>query len=474
MEKTAFRRGESRIIENIGIPRVVIAGTSSGSGKTTVTCAVLAILKKRSLFPVAFKCGPDYLDPMFHSAVIGVESANLDPFFLDGNGLKGVLCTHTELHSRQQILAVIEGVMGYYDGTGEDGLENSTYAVAEKTESPVILVVSGKGASTSILAQIEGFQRFVPDSRICGVIVNQTGENSYMRLKKMMMQRFGGQIKPVGYLPALPDDCILESRHLGLVAAREIDGLLAKLEHLASIAEKTLDVEGLISIAGGAEALSAEIPVVPCLGGGKIAVASDAAFCFYYEDTLKMLERLGAEIAYFSPLKNEAVPPDSCGLYLGGGYPELYGERLAKAGETKASIVAAVGAGVPVIAECGGFMYLCRSLEGHEMCGILPGECSKGQKLVRFGYVDLKAPEGGLFGGETKLKGHEFHYCDSTDNGGVLTAEKTNGIRYTCGFYDERMYAGFPHLYLPASPGALVEFYQKCLKYKETAAHREG
>ncbi|MGN1074877.1 MAG: cobyrinic acid a,c-diamide synthase, partial [Eubacteriales bacterium] len=209
------------------LPRVLIAGTASGSGKTTAVCAVLSLLKRRGVRVSSCKCGPDYIDPMFHKTVLGVDCTNLDPFFCDGNLLRVLLA------ESGGELCVAEGVMGYYDGTGPDGMQNSTYSVARETRTPVVLVVNGKGASASLLATVEGFLQYAADSMICGVIFNNVTAMTFANLKRLTEARFAGKIRAVGYIPRLPEDCILESRHLGLVTAGEIENLTEKLDRIA-------------------------------------------------------------------------------------------------------------------------------------------------------------------------------------------------------------------------------------------------
>ncbi len=444
------------------LPRVLIAGTSSGSGKTTAVCAILTLLKRRGIAVTACKCGPDYIDPMFHESVLGIPSANLDPFFCDDNLL------HTLLAGSGRDMTVIEGVMGYYDGTGADGTDNSTHTVASKTDTPVILVVNAKGASTSLLAVIEGFLHFQPDSRIGGVIFNNITAMTYTMLKKQMDKRFGDRIRAVGFIPKLPEDCILGSRHLGLVTAAEIGDLREKLDKIADLCSETLDLDALSDIAQTAQPLEYTPSVIPELPAVKIAAARDAAFCFYYKDTLHLLEKMGAELVYFSPLKNEPVPENTTGLLLGGGYPELYADVLAKNEISRESIRHAVENGMPTIAECGGFQYLGRTLEDKQMCGVLPHDSVNTGKLVRFGYVTLTSKTNGLFGkAGVTFRGHEFHYYDSTDNGNAFTAVKSNGRSWECVQYTDTLYAGYPHLFLPANIPAAEAFYKKCLVYKE-------
>lgn len=446
----------------LSLPRILVAGASSGCGKTTVVCALLTLLCRRGVRPAAFKCGPDYIDPMFHGAVTGVGCINLDPFFCGGDLLRRLTAENAAGHD----LAVIEGVMGYYDGTGGSGTENSSYTVARETASPVMLVLSAKGTAASTLAVIEGFANFLPESNIAGVVFNHVAPATYAYLKKLCASRFGEKICPLGYLPKLPEACRIESRHLGLVTAAEIDSLCRRLAQTADIAEATLDLDGFLRLARSASPLAFAAAEIPQYEPIRLAVAKDRAFCFYYKDTLALFEKMGAKVIEFSPLADEPVG-EADGLYLGGGYPELYADRLEANRVSLESVRSAVLGGMPAIAECGGFMYLGRSIDGKRMCGVLPHDSQRTPKLVRFGYISLTARAGGVFGPTgTALRGHEFHYFDSTDCGSGFIAEKTSGTQYACAVTTPSLYAGYPHLYLPASPEAAVHFYKACLDYK--------
>ena len=444
-------------------PRVLIAGTASGSGKTTAACAVLTLLKRRGIKVNSCKCGPDYIDPMFHAAVLGVPCANLDPFFCDGALLRRLL-----KENAGEDLSVIEGVMGYYDGTGASGTDNSTFTVADKTGTPVILTVDGRGAAASLLAVIEGFLRFAPNSRIKGVLFNRMKPHTYQSVCALMRARFGDEAIPVGYIPEFPEEYRIPSRHLGLVTAAEISGLTEKINAVADLCENTVDIDKIISIAQTVEEITDKAPEIPALPPITIAVAKDAAFCFYYADTLRLLEKMGAALLPFSPLNNEPVPRSADGLLLGGGYPELYAGQLEKNTITKERVRRAGAGGMPTIAECGGFQYLGKTLDGRAMCGVLDHESQNAGKLTRFGYVTLTAKKDGLLGpAGTVLRGHEFHYWDSTENGDGFLAEKTSGKSWPCVVSTPTLYAGYPHLYLYASIPAAEAFYRKCLEYKE-------
>lgn len=444
-------------------PRVIFAGTSSGSGKTAAVCAVLSLLKREGVSLRSCKCGPDYIDPMFHRAVLGIESSNLDPFFCDSDLLRYLVTDCPE-----DTLTVIEGVMGYYDGTGEDGTDNSTYTVASRTESPVILVVNARGAAVSLLAVIEGFLRYCPDSRIKGVLFSRMSAMNYRNVSELMKRRFGDEIVPVGYIPQLPEECLIPSRHLGLITANEIEDLSSRLDKAADLCSGTIDIEAIMQIAGKAEDPGYTAPQIPEFPPVKIAMARDDAFCFCYDDTVKLLKRMGASIEFFSPLAGEPVPEDADGLILSGGYPELHAEELENSRTSRDSVADAVGKGMPTIAECGGFQYLGAELAGRKMCGVLPHSSSDTGKLVRFGYLTITAKNGGLLGPEgTSLRAHEFHYWDSTENGIAFHAEKPSGRSWDCCVMTDTLYAGYPHLYLLSCIPAASAFYRKCLEYRE-------
>lgn len=445
------------------VPRVVIAGTNSGCGKTTVSCALLQAFINRGLNAGAFKCGPDYIDTMFHSRIIGAESSNLDTFFFNENTLKYLLAKN----GAGRDINIIEGVMGFYDGMGAVSVEGSTYDVARISQSPVILVVGAKGASLSTLAIIQGFLDFCPDNNICGVILNQCTKMTYSVLAKEIKKRFVGRVKPLGFLPNTPE-CVLESRHLGLVTAAEVDGLKEKMHSLADLAENFIDIDGIIDIVKNAPFVSCKRPEFPRgMEQVRIAVARDRAFCFYYEDSIDMLREMGAETVDFSPLADVRLPENIHGIYIGGGYPELYAKRLGENISMRQSVKAALERGVPCIAECGGFMYLAEFIDGEPMVGYLPGRCFDSGRLTRFGYITLKAKRSNMLCGEgMEIRGHEFHHWDCEFTGGDFTASKASGKNWECVYATDRLYAGYPHFHFYASPDFAVNFYKKCLEEK--------
>ena len=449
---------------NFSIPRVMIAGTGSGCGKTSVTCAVLGALRKRGSDLSAFKCGPDYIDPMFHSRILGTESANLDSFFFPDNTLKYLLAGR----GRGKDLSVIEGVMGFYDGIGMESGKASSCEIARITETPVILVIDAKGAARSVLAALQGFLTFEADPPIRGVILNRCTEMTYRMLADAVRRHFGGKILPLGYMSVMPE-CSLESRHLGLVTAQEVSDLREKADRLAEQAEMSIDLEGILQLGREAGELLCEPVGFPKLTEKvRIAYASDKAFCFYYADNLSALQEMGAELVPFSPLTDTSLPENIHGIYLGGGYPELWRNELSANTQMLLDVRNLLEKRIPCIAECGGFMYLTESIGNSKMVGFLPGKCCDNGKLTRFGYVRLKSDsESMLFAAGTEIPAHEFHYWDCTDPGSSLSAVKPSGRQWKCAVTGDHLYAGFPHFHFYAAPEAAIRFMQACILWKE-------
>ena len=448
------------------LPRLLLCAAASGSGKTTMTCAILQALKDRGLRPTAFKCGPDYIDPMFHSEIIGVPSRNLDLFFLGEDKVRALLWEN----GRRGDLSLIEGVMGYYDGIALSS-DASAYHLAKATAAPAVLVLDGRGRALTAAAAVKGMKDFRPDSNIRGVLLNRVSPMLYPRLKEAIEQETG--VTVYGFLPPCPQSA-LESRHLGLVTAAEVEDLHRKLQELSALAAKHIDLTGLMALASSAPALEVShlsLPQ-PVAGRPRIAVAKDKAFCFYYADSLSLLEKLGAELAPFSPLEDAALPEHTSGLYLGGGYPELYAGALSENVAMLRSVREAVTGGMPTIAECGGFLYLHRELAGedgvfHPMAGVFDAAAENIHRLSRFGYVTLTARRGGLLGPEGfTLPAHEFHYWDSAAPGDAFRAQKPQSNRgWDCAYHTETLYAGFPHFHLWAVPEAAQRFVKACGGY---------
>ena len=446
--------------------RVMIAGTGSGCGKTTVTCAVLGALKNRGTALCSFKCGPDFIDPMFHTKVLGVSCRNLDSFLCPEQTVKYLFAKAVSSHTT----AVLEGVMGYYDGLSGTKLAASSHHIARLLDTPVVLVLGVKGKSLSLAAELQGFLGFEPN-RIRGVIFNGAAEHTYPMYKEIAERHTG--VRVLGYLPQLPG-ARLESRHLGLVGAQEIHGLREKMELLALQAERTVDLDGLLELARGA----GELEYLPAPPGRlpdtpRIAVAMDGAFSFYYQDSLDLLKLLGARLIPFSPMADPELPAGVGGLLLGGGYPELYARLLSNNRPMLSSIAAAVGDGMPTIAECGGFMLLCREFiagdgERYPLAGVLDTDVRMAASPGPFGYVTLRAKEDNLLceRGRT-LRAHEFHYSRAENPGAAFVIGKDSGRSWEGVYATDTLYAGYPHLYLWGAPEAARRFAQKCLEYQQ-------
>ena len=453
------------------IPRILLAAGSSGSGKTLITCGLLEALVERGLKTASFKCGPDYIDPMFHSRVIGTKSRNLDTFFTGSEVTKYLLTRN----ARDCEIAVMEGVMGFYDGVAGTTTTASAYDLAKVIDTPVILIVNSRGMSVSLAAYVKGFLEYKKDSHIKGVIFNQMSPMLYPRMKKLLEEELG--VAVLGYVPKV-EDCVIESRHLGLVLPDEIPELKDRLHKLAGVLEETLDIDRILELAGEAsdllDAKPESVTDFRLSEPVRIGVAEDEAFCFFYADNFRLLGEMGAEIVPFSPMEDKQLPDDLDGLLLYGGYPELNGKKLEQNTTMKDMIREKLKAGMPCMAECGGFMYLHEEIEGmdgnfYQMAGVIPGKAYRTPKLSRFGYVTLtqKKPALGMedFG---EIPAHEFHYFDSENCGGDFHAAKPESKRgWDCIHGTDTMLAGFPHLYYYGNPKVPKAFLKKCLAYKK-------
>lgn len=446
------------------LPRFLIAAPASGSGKTLITCGILQALVNRGLKVASFKCGPDYIDPMFHSRVIGTRSKNLDAYFVGTDTLR-YLFSRT---ASENDISVIEGVMGFYDGISALSMDASSHDVSRKLDTPVILLLNSKGASISNLATLKGFLEFT-DNNIKGVIFNQMSEKIFNMIKPEV-EKLG--LKAIGYVPKV-SHLVLESRHLGLVLPNEIDELKEKLNQLAEVLEGSLDIDLLIELASSAPDLEYKIPEVKSLPSPvRIGLAQDDVFCFTYEDNIEIMRRMGAEIVEFSPLNDEHLP-DVDAIVLSGGYPELHAAKLCSNKSMMKEIRDKVAEGMPCLAECGGFMYLHDRIEDsegvmHDSCGVIKGEVRNTKKLSRFGYITVSSEASDSILKDGPVKGHEFHYWDSDNCGGSWKAVKTNGTEYTCMHEEGNLVAGYPHLYFYSNPDVPYNFLQKVLAYKSS------
>ena len=445
--------------------RVMIAGTGSGCGKTTVTCAILKALKNRGLNVTSFKCGPDYIDPMFHSEIIGTKSRNLD-MFLCGEEITKYLFAE---NSRESDISIIEGVMGFYDGLGIRNSKYSSNYISNETDTPVVLVVGCAGMALSIAAMVKGYTDFYKNN-IKGVIINGASEKMYPIYKEIIESNTG--VKTLGFLPKIKEASI-ESRHLGLVTASEIDSLNHKIDLLGENGEKYIDIDGLLEIAKEAPAMECDNIEIEQGEPVTIGVAKDKAFCFYYEDSLQLLKKMGAKIVTFSPLNDEKIPEGINGIILGGGYPEVFAEKLSKNKSMLNSIKTAITEGMPVYAECGGFMYLGNTIKDeseleYEMVGAIDMKSELTKRLQNFGYTTLKAKGDNLLAKEGwGINAHEFHYSKSNDDGDDFKAVKpSTGVERNCIHGSETLFAGYPHLHLWANIDFAKRYIEKCREYE--------
>lgn len=464
----------------IHIPRVMLAAPASGSGKTLLTCGLLEVLKNRGMVPASCKCGPDYIDPMFHRQVLGVESENLDPFFCDGKALRGILC------ERQDRFSLIEGVMGIYDGMSTESRQGSCYEVGEMTDTPIILVVSASGIGRTVISLIRGILADDDRRLIRGVLLNRISAGFYEKLRPVLEKELSdagyGQVRLVGGIPAVRD-MVFESRHLGLKLPEEIRDIREKIQRFAAVIEENCDVDAILQIMENAEDLAVpgkeeQIPGSSFTSAGEkplIAVARDEAFCFYYRENLKALERAGAGIVTFSPLHDHVLPEGISGLLFGGGYPELHLKKLSENRSMLDSVRDAIRSGMPSIAECGGFMYLHRSVldaEGraYPLVGLIDGECTDTGHPVRFGYLAVAQDDWGgnrAFGRDlTGMKGHEFHYYDSTACGSSCLMEKpASKQQWRSMICSDTQMWGYPHFYYGSHPAFLQGFIKAAQEY---------
>ena len=449
--------------------RIMIAAPQSGSGKTLITCALLQALKEKNYYLESFKCGPDYIDPMFHKTVLGISSRNLDPFFTEDSITRMLLAKGQD--SRD--LAVIEGVMGLYDGLGGIREEASSYALAKATNTPILLTVNARGMGRSLLALLSGFLQYDTAHLIKGVILNQTPSSFASVLAKEIEETF--HIPVVASFP-VRDDVRIESRHLGLVMPYELEDIQSRLKIASQVLCENANIEQILEIAKRAPQLEYDVKrdIKQKLTEKtiRIGVARDEAFCFYYEDNLDLLKSLGAKLIFFSPLHDDTLPKDLDGILFGGGYPELYLKELEENESMRNSVKSAIENKMPSLAECGGFMYLHDTIfdsekKPYKMAGVIHACCMKKERLVRFGYLTLNSKtDSFLQKGET-IRGHEFHYYDSEDNGECAIAKKPVGTRsWECVHAGSDHWWGFAHLSYYSNPKFAEKFAEACRSYK--------
>lgn len=402
------------------IPRIVIAGTSSGAGKTTVACGLIGALRRSGLRVQGFKVGPDYIDPSYHRLASGRPGRNLDAF-LSGPELIAPLVRHGAAGAA---VAVIEGVMGMFDGASGRGELASTAHVAKLLQAPVILVVDGSSMARSVAAVIHGFRTFDPDVQLAGVILNRVGSDVHAELLREAIATLPAPALPV--LGALRRDERLATpeRHLGLVPAAEREPrAAAQLDAVAAAVSAQVDLSAVLHLARGAPQLPGPAwspePVAGLAATApvRVAIARGPAFSFHYEENLELLRAAGAELAPFDPIADEALPEGSRALILAGGFPEVFGSELAANRPLREDVATLAGSGRPVLAECGGLLYLSRELDGRPMCGVLPVRARMAGRLT-LGYREAAAATATPWlGAGARMRGHEFHYSDIDTEG---------------------------------------------------------
>jgi len=459
----------------------LIAAPQSGSGKTTVSLAIMAALTRRGLAVAPFKCGPDFIDPGYHRLVTGRPSINLDGWMCPAGFVRETWSRHTT----DADVAVVEGVMGLFDGIGSSSSEGSSAQIASIIGAPVVLVVNAQGMAASAAALVKGFADFDPAARLAGVIFNNVGSDAHGEL---LRQSLSAAVPDLGVFGCIPRDesLAIASRHLGLVTAEDNPLSTAFVDRLVEMTERCLDLDGLARLqitpdppllkAGERTRQESSVPpfVKGELGGispVRIAVARDAAFCFCYPDNLRLLREAGAELAFFSPLNDSALPLDIAGIYLPGGYPELHAERLSTNIGMKQAIRSAIDAAMPVYAECGGLIYLSEGLEdAGGFVGVFPVRARMLPKRKALGYRQVETCADSVIGpAGTVARGHEFHYSelaalpDGFDRHYRVTRQgrelADEGYRY------RNCLASYIHLHFGSNPAIAPGFVTACRCY---------
>jgi cobyrinic acid a,c-diamide synthase len=445
---------------------LLVSGTASGVGKTTVALAIMAGLRRRGLAVQPFKCGPDFLDTAHHTRVCGRTARNLDTWMLSVEANRSVLWTA----ARGADAVVVEGMMGLFDGKSGAMESGSSAEIAKLLRLPVVLVVDAANSARSVAAVVLGFVMFDAELRLAGVVLNRVAGQGHF---KMLRDAIDGscETKVLGWLPIEPT-IVIPERHLGLYGAAELfaEGNDVAIDAFAAVAERHIDLDGLLDLECGLEmAEGGSERTVNSQSNDivRIGVPSDHAFSFYYEDNLDMLREQGAEIVRFSPLKDVSLPSGLDAIYLGGGYPELHAEKLSGNREMLEGLRAFAASGKPVYAECGGMLYLSQSLsvddESYSMAGVLPLSIQMTDRLVQFGYVTVEFTEDCLLGRKgTVVRGHSFHYSRIASQGEVGTSYHVqyslSGIEEMEGFQQGNVLASYIHLHFRANPAVAENF----------------
>ncbi|MDH3617918.1 MAG: cobyrinate a,c-diamide synthase [Nitrosopumilus sp.] len=445
------------------IPRLVLAGTSSGVGKTTITCAIIHALQKNGFSVQPFKVGPDYIDPSYLSSIAKNDAFNLDVWLMGKNRLLDCFVSNSKSD-----ISIIEGVMGYYDGFGGDSNFASTHHVASITKSPTILVIDASKAARSVAAMALGFLKFHNNSRIKGIILNKIGSKKHEILCRKAIEKT--KLPIVGIIQK-SYDLDLQSRHLGLIPTKEDASLNQKIKHTSKIISDSLDIEKILQIIQTPIPLKVSDSKIYQKPKTTIAVALDNSFNFYYRDNLEALKREGANLKFFSPIKDKKLPK-SDGIYIGGGFPEILGDSLEKNQWMRKKIKQLSEENLPIYAECGGLMYLTKSIDYGEktnkMVGIFDAE-TKMTKKMKLNYTQGKIISKNILSDKTHiLQGHEFHYSKlesvSSDSKFAYELKIGEGIKNQFdGMIQYNTLASYGHLYFDSSDYAKI-LVKNCIK----------
>ncbi len=462
---------------------LLVAGTHSGCGKTTVSLALMAALVGRGIRVQPFKAGPDFIDPGHHEAVTGMPSHNLDTWMLATSKVQEVFTRH--LHGKQ--LGIVEGAMGLFDGFSGNQEQGSAAHLAKVLGIPVVLVVDVSGMARSVAATVTGYVDFDPNLAVAGIIFNKVGSSRHEELVRQAMQTSLPHIPVLACLPKQAD-LTVPSRHLGLIMAQEVAGS-ERTDKLAAWMNRAMDVEKVMALLPPLAPISpVEVPVLaqtsPCPPAKvwtdrvRIGVAKDEAFCFYYRENLLALERAGAELIAFSPLAHRKLPSNLKGLYLGGGYPERYAKALADNHAMRQAIKEFSQAGYPVYAECGGFMYLMQRLrdkEGREypMAGVFACSCAMQDRFAALGYREVITQTASILGpARSRFRGHEFHYSKLTTpepkaQSIYQTTDRKGERQQEAGLLKNRTLGSYIHLHFRSNPSLAVSFVRACTREEQ-------
>ncbi|SFI39650.1 hydrogenobyrinic acid a,c-diamide synthase (glutamine-hydrolysing) /cobyrinate a,c-diamide synthase [Tindallia magadiensis] len=466
----------------------VLAATHSGAGKTTITLALLKALKDEGFDVQACKVGPDFIDPQFHEIVTQKPSYQLDSCLMGDEGVKAQFqqllqhpgASDLPKNPAKEKVLVIEGVMGLYDGLGSRKENGSTAWIARLLNVPVILIIDGAGMSTSAAAMVQGYRDYDPSVSLAGVIINRISSDKHYQLLKKPIERDLG-VPCLGWM-AKDEKLHLSSRHLGLVPAAEVDAAMETIQRASDSARKNIQLPKVLEVAAELEEKEADHQAFSSKNQPpfQIGIAKDQAFHFYYPANLDWLREQGFQLMPVSPLKDETLPETLDALYIGGGFPEMFGEALEANHSFRNSLLAKAEAGLPIYGECGGFQYLCESLTDFQgktwqMAGVLPGKARMTERLQRFGYGNIRTDtKTGFFTKEIQASGHEFHrgVVDSEANQ-VIHVTKMQGPedpsqprQWSCGLTRHHTFGAFPHVFFPSNPEYVMEWLKKIKQWQ--------